>query len=119
MVTPIYYVMFTTCTIISSALLFQGWGQSGEAPSAEGSGCATETYGAPGLITVLSGFLTICSGVFLLHISRQDGLKDAQQHVSLTPRSSVRAPLTTTITTRKKKKKKEREREREREERQR
>lgn len=25
LVTPIYYVIFTTCTLVASALLFEGW----------------------------------------------------------------------------------------------
>lgn len=50
-VTPIYYVMFTTCTIIASAILYKEWAAQNLA-NALGSIC---------------GFLTIICGVFLLH----------------------------------------------------
>ena len=52
-VTPIYYVMFTTLTIIASAILFQDW-KVLEHP-------IKDTVGA------LCGFSTIIFGVFLLH----------------------------------------------------
>ena len=51
LVTPIYYVMFTTLTIIASAILFQEW----------------EFMGAEDVIGTFCGFLTIILGVFLLH----------------------------------------------------
>ncbi|KAM7198845.1 DUF803 domain containing protein [Rhypophila sp. PSN 637] len=53
MVTPTYYVYFTTTTIITSAVLFQGF--KGTAMS---------------ISTVVMGFLTICSGVVLLQLSK-------------------------------------------------
>ena len=53
MVTPTYYVYFTTTTIITSAVLFQGF--KGTALS---------------ISTVVMGFLTICSGVVLLQLSK-------------------------------------------------
>ncbi|CAJ2514101.1 Uu.00g022200.m01.CDS01 [Anthostomella pinea] len=53
MVTPTYYVYFTSTTIITSSVLFQGF-----------KGTATE------IITVVMGFLTICSGVVLLQLSK-------------------------------------------------
>ncbi|KAI0161019.1 DUF803-domain-containing protein [Hypoxylon sp. FL1284] len=53
MVTPTYYVYFTSTTIISSAVLFQGF-----------KGTAME------IVTVVMGFLTICSGVVLLQLSK-------------------------------------------------
>ncbi|KAI0159570.1 DUF803-domain-containing protein [Xylariaceae sp. FL1272] len=53
MVTPTYYVYFTSTTIITSAVLFRGF-----------KGTATE------IITVVFGFLTICSGVVLLQLSK-------------------------------------------------
>lgn len=53
MVTPTYYVYFTSATIITSAILFKGFG------------------GTPSqIITVIMGFLTICSGVVLLQLSK-------------------------------------------------
>ncbi|KAI1318871.1 DUF803-domain-containing protein [Xylariaceae sp. FL0255] len=53
MVTPTYYVYFTSTTIITSAVLFRGF-----------KGTATQ------IITVVFGFLTICSGVILLQLSK-------------------------------------------------
>lgn len=53
MVTPTYYVYFTSTTIITSAVLFQGF-----------KGTATS------IVTVVMGFLTICSGVVLLQLSK-------------------------------------------------
>ncbi|KLU82278.1 non-imprinted in Prader-Willi/Angelman syndrome region protein 2 [Magnaporthiopsis poae ATCC 64411] len=53
MVTPTYYVYFTSSTIIASSVLFQGF-----------KGTATS------IITVVNGFLTICAGVVLLQLSR-------------------------------------------------
>ncbi|KAF1738557.1 Magnesium transporter NIPA2 [Beauveria bassiana] len=53
MVTPTYYVYFTSTTIITSAVLFRG-------------------FKAPGrdLATIVMGFLVICSGVVLLQLSK-------------------------------------------------
>ncbi|KAJ5946766.1 hypothetical protein N7454_003605 [Penicillium verhagenii] len=53
LVTPTYYVMFTSATIVTSAILFQGF-----------KGTATE------ISTVIMGFLQICTGVVLLQISK-------------------------------------------------
>lgn len=53
LVTPTYYVFFTSATIISSAILFQGF---------KGSGIT--------IATVIMGFLVICSGVVLLQMSK-------------------------------------------------
>lgn len=53
MVTPTYYVYFTSTTIITSAVLFQGF--KGTASS---------------IVTVVMGFLVICSGVVLLQLSK-------------------------------------------------
>lgn len=50
-VTPIYYVMFTTFTITASAILFKEWSQ----------------VTALDIIGTLCGFLVIVCGVFLLH----------------------------------------------------
>jgi hypothetical protein len=54
-VNPIYYVFFTTATIIASAILFQGF----------------NTTGAANTISLLCGFAIIFMGVYLLNISRQ------------------------------------------------
>lgn len=53
LVTPTYYVYFTTTTIISSIVLFRGF-----------DGTAIE------IITMVNGFLTICAGVVLLQLSK-------------------------------------------------
>lgn len=53
LVTPTYYVYFTSTTIITSAVLFQGF-----------KGTATS------IVTVVMGFLIICSGVVLLQLSK-------------------------------------------------
>lgn len=53
MVTPTYYVYFTSTTIITSSVLFQGF-----------RGTASQ------IVTVVMGFLTICAGVVLLQLSK-------------------------------------------------
>jgi len=53
MVTPVYYVTFTTSTIVASAVLFRGFDAS-----------------AQDLITVVMGFIVIVSGVALLQLSK-------------------------------------------------
>ncbi|XP_076059804.1 magnesium transporter spict isoform X2 [Oratosquilla oratoria] len=50
-VTPIYYVFFTSCVILASAVLFKEW----------------EGLGAKDVIGVLVGFFTVVIGIFLLH----------------------------------------------------
>jgi len=57
MVTPVYYVTFTSLTIISSAILSQGF----EAPPKS-------------VVTVVLGFLVICSGIILLQYSKVSGI---------------------------------------------
>lgn len=53
LVTPTYYVFFTSTTIITSAVLFRGF---------HGTGVQ--------IATVVMGFLVICSGVVLLQLSK-------------------------------------------------
>lgn len=53
LVTPTYYVYFTSTTIITSTVLFRGF-----------KGSPTD------IVTVVLGFLTICSGVVLLQLSK-------------------------------------------------
>ncbi|KAL5051442.1 hypothetical protein BDW71DRAFT_53689 [Aspergillus fruticulosus] len=53
LVTPTYYVFFTSSTIISSAILFRGF---------KGTGMQ--------IATVIMGFLQICAGVVLLQLSK-------------------------------------------------
>lgn len=53
-VTPIYYVLFTTAVMMSSAILFKEW----------------QHMVLDNIIGTISGFLTIVSGIFLLHALR-------------------------------------------------
>nr|POE93369.1 magnesium transporter nipa3 [Quercus suber] len=53
LVTPTYYVFFTSSTIVTSAVLFQGF-----------HGTATQ------IVDVILGFLVICSGVVLLQLAK-------------------------------------------------
>ncbi|KAL8973602.1 MAG: hypothetical protein Q9197_002161 [Variospora fuerteventurae] len=53
LVTPTYYVFFTSATIVTSAVLFRGF-----------AGSVKE------IITVVLGFLQICAGVVLLQLSK-------------------------------------------------
>lgn len=53
LVTPTYYVFFTSSTIVTSAILFRGF-----------KGTPTS------IITVVMGFLQICAGVILLQLSK-------------------------------------------------
>ncbi|KAF3456624.1 hypothetical protein FNV43_RR01278 [Rhamnella rubrinervis] len=56
-ISPVYYVMFTTFTILASMIMFKDW------DSQDGSQIATE----------LCGFVTILSGTFLLHKTQDMG----------------------------------------------
>lgn len=53
-VSPIYYVMFTSLTILASAIMFKDWDQQ----------TATQ------IVTELCGFVTILGGTFLLHATK-------------------------------------------------
>ncbi|GMP48062.1 hypothetical protein CsSME_00015554 [Camellia sinensis var. sinensis] len=50
-VSPIYYVMFTTLTIVASVIMFKDWAHQNPTQ----------------ITTELCGFVTILSGTFLLH----------------------------------------------------
>ncbi|KAH7434170.1 hypothetical protein KP509_06G003900 [Ceratopteris richardii] len=56
-VSPIYYVMFTSLTILASVIMFKDWDRQN--PSQ--------------IITELCGFVTILSGTFLLHTTKDMG----------------------------------------------
>lgn len=58
MVTPTYYVIFTFCVIVTSAILYQGFKAS-----------------AATIITLVFAFLTICAGITLLQLSKVDPRK--------------------------------------------
>ncbi|CAG8662942.1 9095_t:CDS:2, partial [Ambispora leptoticha] len=53
MVTPVYYVTFTSMTMVSSAILFQGF-----------------TAPPVNIVSVVLGFFVICSGILLLQTSK-------------------------------------------------
>lgn len=55
-VNPLYYVTFTTCTLVASFILFRGF----------------NTTDVVNTISLLCGFLTIFTGVYLLNLSRED-----------------------------------------------
>lgn len=54
-VTPTYYVLFTLCTLVTSVILYQGLKASAEQ-----------------ILTIAFAFLIICSGIFLLQMSKVD-----------------------------------------------
>ncbi|KAK3039288.1 hypothetical protein RJ639_026672, partial [Escallonia herrerae] len=55
LVSPIYYAMFTSLTILASSIMFKDWsGQS-----------------ASNIISVLCGFVTVLSGTMVLHSTRE------------------------------------------------
>ncbi|XP_057766241.1 probable magnesium transporter NIPA2 isoform X1 [Salvia miltiorrhiza] len=56
-VSPVYYVMFTTLTIVASMIMFKEW----------------DSQNATQIITELCGFVTIVSGTFLLHKTKDMG----------------------------------------------
>ena len=72
MVTPVYYVVFTSLTIISSAILSQGF----EAPPKS-------------VITVVMGFLVICSGIVLLQFSKSPTLESTKSMLISTGDSNL------------------------------
>ncbi|KAK7204441.1 magnesium transporter NIPA-domain-containing protein [Myxozyma melibiosi] len=63
-VNPIYYVTFTTCTLVASAILFKGF----------------NTTSVVNTLSLLCGFLIIFSGVYLLNIARADNLRNSPPH---------------------------------------
>ncbi|XP_022726740.1 probable magnesium transporter NIPA4 [Durio zibethinus] len=69
-VSPIYYVMFTSLTILASVIMFKDWDRQ------------TPTQ----IITEMCGFVTILSGTFLLHKT-----KDMVDGPSLTTSLSMRS----------------------------
>ncbi|XP_034972206.1 magnesium transporter NIPA2 isoform X1 [Zootoca vivipara] len=67
LVTPIYYVFFTTSVLTCSAILFKEW----------------QHMAADDVIGTLSGFLTIIVGIFLLHAFKDVNFTLANLPVSL------------------------------------
>lgn len=60
-VSPVYYVMFTSLTILASMIMFKDW----------------DSQNASQIATELCGFVTILSGTFLLHKTRDMGSSPA------------------------------------------
>lgn len=56
-ISPVYYVMFTTFTIFASVIMFKDW----------------SSQDAAQIVTELCGFITILSGTFLLHKTKDMG----------------------------------------------
>lgn len=67
LVTPIYYVFFTTSVLTCSAILFKEWGHMGSGD----------------VIGTLSGFSTIIIGIFLLHAFKDISVSLANLAVSM------------------------------------
>ncbi|XP_014859579.1 PREDICTED: magnesium transporter NIPA2 isoform X1 [Poecilia mexicana] len=76
LVTPIYYVFFTTSVLTCSAILFKEW----------------EHMGAGDVIGTLSGFLTIIVGIFLLHAFKDISVSLATLAVSIRKEERGGAP---------------------------
>ncbi|GAY56855.1 hypothetical protein CUMW_175110 [Citrus unshiu] len=68
-VSPIYYVMFTSLTILASVIMFKDWDRQNPTQ----------------IVTEMCGFVTILAGTFLLHKT-----KDLGDGSSLTPSMSLR-----------------------------
>ncbi|KAK6946391.1 Magnesium transporter NIPA [Dillenia turbinata] len=60
LVSPIYYVMFTTLTIVASAIMFKDW--SGQ--------------NASSIVSELCGFITVLAGTIILHATRKDQIPE-------------------------------------------
>ncbi|XP_076934271.1 putative magnesium transporter NIPA1 [Bidens hawaiensis] len=58
-ISPVYYVMFTSLTILASMIMFKNW----------------DHQNASQIISELSGFVTIFSGTFLLHKTKDMGTR--------------------------------------------
>ena len=56
-ISPVYYVMFTSLTILASMIMFKDW----------------NSQNASQIVTEVCGFITILSGTFLLHRTKDMG----------------------------------------------
>ncbi|KAG5544630.1 hypothetical protein RHGRI_017161 [Rhododendron griersonianum] len=71
-VSPIYYAMFTSLTILASAIMFKDWsGQS-----------------ASNIVSALCGFITVLSGTMVLHSTREPDPPPVTDYSSLSPQIS-------------------------------
>ncbi|KAJ6829743.1 putative magnesium transporter NIPA1 isoform X1 [Iris pallida] len=65
-ISPVYYVMFTSFTILASMIMFKDW----------------DTQSASQIATELCGFVTILSGSFLLHKTKDKGNPPPEENVA-------------------------------------
>ncbi|GAA6009340.1 hypothetical protein JCM10207_004355 [Rhodosporidiobolus poonsookiae] len=72
MVTPIYYVVFTGCTLVTSIILHKGF-----------SGSSVKE-----IITLVFGFLVICFGISILQLSKVDA-EEIKEDVLLDRKSTM------------------------------
>ncbi|WOL11479.1 putative magnesium transporter NIPA4 isoform X1 [Canna indica] len=79
LVSPIYYVMFTTLTILASVIMFKDW----------------DGQNAGSIISGICGFIVVLSGTILLHVT-----KDFDRNTSRSAQCLYAAPLSPTLTTR-------------------
>ncbi|KAG9445725.1 hypothetical protein H6P81_011853 [Aristolochia fimbriata] len=72
-ISPVYYVMFTSLTIVASMIMFKDW----------------DSQNASQIATELCGFVTILSGTFLLHRTKDMGSADStpEQTILTNPHS--------------------------------
>lgn len=63
-ISPVFYVMFTTLTILASMIMFKDW----------------DSQNATQIATELCGFITILSGTFLLHKTKDMGNCSQKKH---------------------------------------
>ncbi|XP_038886953.1 probable magnesium transporter NIPA6 isoform X1 [Benincasa hispida] len=66
LVSPVYYAMFTTLTIIASAIMFKDW---------SGQNAST-------IVSELCGFITVLSGTIILHSTREQQPVSSQGSVA-------------------------------------
>ncbi|XP_012853540.1 PREDICTED: probable magnesium transporter NIPA6 isoform X2 [Erythranthe guttata] len=71
-VSPIYYAMFTSLTILASAIMFKDW--SGQSASS--------------IVSVLCGFITVLSGTMVLHSTRDPEKQSSADYSAITPQIS-------------------------------
>lgn len=69
-VSPIYYVMFTSLTIVASVIMFKDWDRQNPTQ----------------IVTELCGFVTILSGTFLLHKTKDMVVDDFTQVATKLPK---------------------------------
>ncbi|CAD5163617.1 probable magnesium transporter NIPA2 [Musa acuminata AAA Group] len=66
-ISPVYYVMFTTLTILASMIMFKDWA----------------SQNASQIVTEICGFVTILSGTFLLHKTMDMGESTPMETIAL------------------------------------